>query len=223
MKEKILEKLKKQRGQNSQITDKSLEDLTSTLSIYITTDDLLENADFSETINSLQSNINHVVAESVKKVQAKQKEDPEKQKKEKPLGTSATEKPDDIPTWVNDLVEKVTNLSAQVNTLSSEKLNASRLDRFSKKLTGFPKYQTNLMTQAFNNMKFENDEDFETYLTSLDANLKDVKQAMEENGVVFNTPSTTDVSVPENDLGTTPEIKGAFDILDKAAQKNQKT
>ena len=45
MYEKILQKLKEQRGDTSNVSDRTLQDLAKTLEGFITTDDLLETMD----------------------------------------------------------------------------------------------------------------------------------------------------------------------------------
>ena len=136
--EKILQKLKAQRGETSNVSDRSLEDLARSLEPVITTDEILEKMDLSASIKSLDGNINHYTAEAVKT--AKKKEDEEAAKKKKEEEDRAKQKSqqtnqEDIPDWAKKLMEQNEQVTNTLASLQTEKATSTRREKLKKSFT----------------------------------------------------------------------------------------
>ena len=77
MYEKILQKLKTQRGTTSNVSDRSLEDMAKSYELIIKDDEALNALDFTKIIQSLDGNISKIAADAAKKA----KDEAEAQKK----------------------------------------------------------------------------------------------------------------------------------------------
>lgn len=229
--EKILQKLKEQRGQNSNVSDRSLEDLAKTLESVITTDETLEKADFSAAIESIDGNINHYTAQAVKNAQ-KDADDEKKRKKaeedaEKHKSKSQnqqTNQPDDMPAWAKALMEQNEKLTNSLETLHTEKAASTRREMLQKTFKDkdgneLPEFYTKPILEAFNNTKFEDEDSFNNYLSSIKANNDAFSQQVKENGIKFGTPKK-EVEVPE-ETGETEVLSDARKMVSKQKEESK--
>lgn len=227
MYEKILLKLKEQRGQTSNVSDRSLDDLAKSLVTIITTDEILAHADLTKAIESIDGNISHYTAEAVKKAKEKDDEEAakkavdlaakkaaEKVKKEKETG----KKTEEIPEWAKVLMEQNQTFSDNLTALKNEKITSSRSDKLNGVVKGLPDYVADPIKESFKTTSFENDEAFSTYLQKVEKSGKSFEQAAKEQGLNTSTPSVH-VRKPV-DTGETTEIADARKLVNKNKEKN---
>jgi len=208
MYEKILEKLKKQREESSNVTDRSLEDLARSLETVITTDDILTVADLTNAIKSIDGNINHYTATQVKAIETKNQEDAVKKAQEEAAKKAEDERLAKLKTdpknvdiaaiiaeSIKSAVEPLTN---QISELKGDKIATSRSEKVNKLLKDAPDYYKNQITEGFKNLSFENDDTFNTYLGSTKTNLETFQQKAKEQGLNTAIPNP-DVKQPEKE------------------------
>lgn len=234
MYEKILQKLKVQRGQTSYVSDRSLEDLAKSLVKIITTDELLAQADLTEAIKSIDGNINAYTAEQVKKMQdaakkaaedeAKKKADEEAAKKK---AEKDKEKNKDVPEYIQALMEQTKQIMTQNETLAkevlalkSEKTSNTRAEQVKKVLEGLPAFVANPIIAGFQKTNFSTEDDFTAYVKELEKNKTDFIQAAKEQGLNNFSP-IVDVQKPV-ETGETPVMADARKLILEQREKQQK-
>jgi hypothetical protein len=202
MLEKILQKLKAQRGTTSVISDKSLEDIAKSLVAIITTDEILNVFDFAPVLTSLDGNVNSYTAEAVKK--AKDAIKPEEKKAPiEPI--KEPEKADDTPAWAKALLEQNKILVGEINVLKGDKVVKTRTEKLDAILKETPDIYRNTVLKSFNRANFTDEEDFNNYLTEIKEESKTVIQEGREKGLAFSAPSAT-ITKPDPD-GISPEME----------------
>lgn len=234
MYEKILQKLKEQRGQTSSISDRSLEDLAKSLTLIISTEEILGKTDFTGAIRSLEGNISHYTAEQVRKA----KEDAEKAdkvKKDAELAEAAKKKKEeedakkvgDVPEYVKVLMEQTKAImeqnklfGAELSALKTDKVVSSRAERLKKSLEGIPPYVANPILSAFNKTTFNSDEDFDGYLKEVEKNKGEFEQAAKEQGLNTYSPATPPKKSEET--GESPLIADARKMVLEQKEKENK-
>lgn len=236
MYEKILLKLKEQRGTTSNVSDRSLEDMAKSLVSIITTDDLLALTDLSGAIASIDGNINHYTSEAVKK--AKEEEEKEKVKKaEEEIAKKAEEakkkkvakgKGEEIPEYAQALMdqnklilEQNQTFADNLNALKQEKETSKRGERLSKVLNGLPEYLVTPIKESFKTALFKDEEAFSTYLQQVEKSGKTFEQQAKEQGLNTDTPSVT-VKKPV-DNGETKELSSARELVNKLKKEENAT
>ncbi len=231
MYEKIVQKLKEQRGTTSNVSDRSLEDLAKSLETVITTDEILAVADLTKAIESLDGNISYYASGAVKK--AKDIEEAEKANEATKLAAKkAAEKvkkeagkKDDTPDWAKALFEGVDELreqnkthSANLLALKNEKVTSTRSDKLNTIIKDLPDYVKDPIKEGFKTASFTNDEAFSTYLQQVEKSRKTFEQAAKEQGLNTNVP-TVIVQKPV-DTGETSEIADARKLVNKNKKEN---
>lgn len=202
MLEKILQKLKAQRGTTSVISDKSLEDIAKSLVAIIITDDILNVFDFAPVLTSLDGNVNSYTAEAVKK--AKEAIKPEEKKAPiEPI--KEPEKAEDTPAWAKALLEQNKVLVGEINVLKGDKVVKTRTEKLDAILKETPDIYRNTVLKSFNRANFTDEEDFNNYLTEIKEESKTVIQEGREKGLAFSAPSAT-ITKPDPD-GISPEME----------------
>lgn len=202
MLEKILQKLKAQRGTTSVISDKSLEDMAKSLVAIIATDEILNVFDFAPVLTSLDGNVNAYTAEAVKKA----KETAAKPIEEKKAPETVEQKNnDETPEWMKPLIAQMGVLVNEVNTLKGDKIIKTRTEKLDAILKDTPDIYRNTVLKSFNRASFKDDEDFENYLKEVQEESKAVIQEGREKGLAFSAPSAT-ITKPDPD-GISPEME----------------
>lgn len=195
MYEKILEKLKAQRGTTSNVSDRSLEDLAKSLETIVTTDEILEVADLTNAIKSIDGNINYYTAEQVKAIEKKSQEEAAKKVKEeieakaKKAGEEM-KKNEDVPQYVKDLLEQNKTITETLAGLKGEKIAKTREEKMSEILKEAPGYYKDQVIESFKNTSFENDDSFTAYLEKSKTNFDSFKQQAKEQGLNTFAPKT---------------------------------
>jgi hypothetical protein len=203
MLEKILQKLKAQRGTTSVISDKSLEDIAKSLVAIIATDEILNIFDFAPVLTSLDGNVNSYTAEAVKKA----KEAVKPQDKKDPIIEliKEPEKADDTPEWAKALLEQNKVLVGEINVLKGDKIVKTRTEKLDAILKETPDIYRNTVLKSFNRATFTDEEDFNGYLAEIQEESKTVIQEGREKGLAFSAPSAT-ITKPDPD-GISPEME----------------
>lgn len=234
MYEKILLKLKEQRGTTSNVTDRSLEDLAKSLVSIITTDDILALTDLSAAIASIDGNINHYTSEAVKK--AKAEEEKEKAKKVEEAAAKKAEeakrkkaagsKNEEIPEYAQALMdqnklilEQNQTFADNLNALKQEKETSKRGEQLSKVLNGLPEYLVNPIKESFKTASFKDEEAFSTYLQQVEKSGKTFEQQAKEQGL--NTDTPTIVVKKPVDNGETKELSAAREMVNKHKKEKE--
>jgi len=84
-----------------------------------------------------------------------------------------------------------------------------------------PDYLANPIRNSFKLAKFENDEEFTAYLTSVKTEKDNFLQAAKEQGMNFTAPSTNVKKTEQN--GQTPELSEALKLVIKQKEKQNAT
>jgi hypothetical protein len=210
MLEKILQKLKEQRAEKSNVSDRSLADLAATYVPLITTDEQLEAADFTAAIVSIDGNINNYTAAAVKAAAAKGT--PPTTPTPPATGTPPTPAGDDMPAWAKALMEQNKALSEGLTKLQTEKVTTGRASQLEGVLKDAPDFFKKPILSTFSKTAFETEEEFTAYLEEVKAVRTDFEQKAAEQGMNVAVPSKA--NQPKNDGGT-PVLSEALAMIQK--------
>lgn len=215
MLEKILTKLKAQRGKTSNVSDKSLEALAKGLEKLITTDEILESMDFTEQLASLDGNINHYTAMQVQNVKMEQQKAIDEAVKEalkkgkKPEDTQQRQQQQTaIP---EEVANQLKELSDTVNALKTEKLQTQRVQQLKEKLKDTPGFYVDTVLDTFMSLNFETEEQFTAYVEKVTAKGQEVAQQAKEKGLNFSTPGQA--TPPPAKDGQTEALRVARELV----------
>lgn len=220
--EKILQKLKQQRGQNIQVTDKTLEAMAKTWANIVKDDETLNGIDFSEQINSLQGNIGHI---------AKQvKEDTSKQfegyiKPNQTPNPNPTPQPNDQPKPGDDIAalikQALSPLQEQIEKMQGEKITTTRSQELNDLLKDAPKAYKDSVLAGFSKALFADDDDFNAFKETQKMNYEGFQQMAKESGITFPT-SSAGVKKPVDDGRDSTLASAAKVIADAKAKETPK-
>jgi len=229
--EKILQKLKSQRAENSSVSDRTLEEQAKFYEPLITSDESLEKMDFTHVIKSIEGNINNYTATVVKKT----KEDAEKAKADEVARKKAEDddkkkakanKDAGIPDYVQEikdqnkkLIENQQNISTELSALKTDKVKSSRKSKIDTALKELPEYYRNTVIESFERSSFDSDEDFNSYLEKTKTNANSFLESAKQAGIKHTLPSGN-VKKPDNQGGT-PVLNDAREILQKHKEKQK--
>ena len=220
MLEKILQKLKTQRGNTSNVSDRSLEDLAKSYETVITTDEILAKADFKKAIDSIDGNINNYTAGAITRAKEKEaadllakKEADEAAKRAEKLKLKDEDKDDKNPTpvWAEALLESNKLMTDRLAKLETDKTTTTRKQQLEQTLKDTPDYFKNPLLESFKRTNFETDEDFTAYAGQIKTTSESFIQTAKEQGLLKTTPKA-DVRVPTED-GQTPELGDALKLI----------
>lgn len=215
--EKILQKLKDNKGNNLGVSDRTLEDLARTLEPVITTDEQLNAYSADKAINTIAGNINFEAAEAVKRQQDKVKADAEAERKRKEAEEAAKNKGgspkpgEEVPTWAQNLIDQNEAMTKRLDGMQVEKAMATRKQQLEASLKDTPDYYRNSLIEGFDRLNFENDDQFGEYLKGVETNRDSFIQQAKEQGLNTSKPRR-DVEVPE-ETGETSELSEARKLV----------
>lgn len=208
MYEKILQKLKEQRGQNSQVSDRTLEKMAKRYAKFIDADEKLKDEDFTEDIENIQGNIGSV-AKKVKEDTEKQAATNAKTADEKAKEEAAKKDGKNTDPVVAQLLEQNKEIMEKLNGISNEKVTQSRSEILQEKLKETPLIFKDATLNGFKRMQFETDEDFNSYLSEVEESAKGAIQEAKEKGLNTSVPPVN-VQKPDPEE-VTPEMQKAID------------
>lgn len=105
----------------------------------------------------------------------------------------------DTPSWVKELQKSVEALANQVETMKGEKVTIGRKERLSKLLADTGTYGEAAL-KNFERMSFKDDDDFDDYFTSVEADLAKFKQQMADSGLAnLTNPPTPKQDKPKGE------------------------
>ena len=106
---------------------------------------------------------------------------------------------DEAPAWVKELQKSVETLANQVETMKGEKVTIGRKERLSKLLADTGTYGETAL-KNFERMSFKDDDDFDDFFTSVEADLAKFKQQMADSGLAhLTTPPTPKQDKPKGE------------------------
>lgn len=114
---------------------------------------------------------------------------------------------DDTPAWAKALTDSISALKNDVTAMKSEKANASRKERLDAliKDTGVFGKQA---ARNFSRMKFETDDDFESYMAEVESDLKEWNQGNADRGLAgLGAPPNTDNGYNSKETLTDAEVE----------------
>jgi len=202
--EKILQKIKSQKGDKSNVSDRTLTDVARSLESVITDDAALEKFDFTPMLASIDGNINHHTATAIKAV--KETTPPANNQNTPPTPPTT---PNDMPDWAKQLLEQNKQLNAAMQVLQGNKINDIRLAQVQKVLGQAPKWYSDTVTTSFSKMKFETDEEFAEYTQVLKTQTDATIQAVKESGIVMTPPGGA--ALPPSPDAISPMFQKALD------------
>lgn len=220
MEAKILEKLKRQRGKNLQVTDLTLIAKAKTLASIITDDEILAKIDFISEIESMQGNIGHVaktVKEETEKL-LKVEKTPEQiaadllAEKTRKEAEEKANKEKGISPELAAVMEQNKEIMETLKVMSGEKITKTRSELLNNVLADAPEALKAQTLANFKQMNFADDAAFETFKEATKTNVDSMVQFGKEQGVNFGAPKP-EVRKPEAD-NLNPVMKAAFDAQD---------
>jgi len=225
MYEKILLKLKEQRGSTSNVSDRSLEDLARSLESIISTDELLTKTDLSKAIESIDGNINFYTAKQVEAAKAKAIEEQKKvvedlAKKEAEKKLAEEQKSGEQPDIAKLISDALNPIVTELNGLKTQKVAQTRSEILNEKLKETPEIFRNATLKGFSRMNFETDEDFNTYIKEIETDSKVAVQIGLEKGLNTYTPKG-DIKKP-NPEAVSPEMAEAIKELTAVKEEDKK-
>lgn len=223
MQEKILAKLKEQRGQNSQVSDKTLEAMAKTWSNVIKDDETLNGIDFTDQISSFQGNIGHIakqVKEDTEKAYKQVVKTPEQIPSEEAEKKRIEEdnKSKGISPELAALMEQNKQIMETLSRIQGEKITTTRSQKLESILKDAPKAYKDQVIGSFSKMNFDDDSDFEGFINTTKTNFEGFQQMAKEQGISFVTP--TAVTKKQEGEQLNPVFKAALEAKAEADKAN---
>lgn len=116
------------------------------------------------------------------------KETDEKPEPESPKDEKGDEK-DDTPNWAKSLIQTNKALAERLEKIEADKVVGSRSQQLSTKLAKVSDADKARITRDFGRMKFETDEEFEEYLSDIEADVATMVQADADSGAEGYVPA----------------------------------
>lgn len=204
--EKILQKIKTQKGEKSNVSERTLTDLARSLELVIVDDAALAKFDFAPVIASIDGNINHHTATAIKTLKEQTPPTPPAPPATPPASSTP---PNDMPEWAKQLLEQNKKLSESLQVLQGTKVHENRLAQVQKVLGQAPKWYSDTVTASFGKMKFETDEEFAEYTQVLKTQTDTTIQAIKESGIVMTPPGGA--TLPPAPDAVSPMFQKALD------------
>lgn len=239
--DKILTKLKEQRGKNSSVSDRSLEDLARSYEAFITTDEQLEKADFTGAIKSIDGNLRHFASEALKTKEKeaeieklrKQKEEEDKKKEEEEQKRKQEMGKEEVPEWMRTYMKtqeealkardsQIDKLMQGIEGINKEKVTKSRTEQLNTVLKDLPELVKTPILLGYKNTSFQSDESFKEYLEGIENTTKDYIEKARQNGIMIPMPKGEQKKQTKEEKGQTPELASALEMVKKKKQEEEK-
>lgn len=199
MKQKLLELLNaKFLGKG--VRKDGLAQLAGSLAITVTTEEeaqalveKLTDEQVTDFVKDYRKEVDKEVSTSTKTYESslKQKYDFVERKQEEPNPTAGTEagKPSEMPEWAKAIIETNKSLAEQLQAFKGAETAKTRYQKLEDSLKDAPPIFRENTLKNFNRMKFESDDDFETYVTETTEDLAKYKQDTANEGLrKFGSP-----------------------------------
>jgi len=188
--DKILAKLKGERGKTSQVSDRTLEDTARALESIIVSDEILAKYDAKKAISTLEGNINAVVS-TEKTNWEKQKE--EERKAQSPatpptVPNMPTTPEDPTQAKIKELTETVSSLIGVVGSLTKQTAQEKRTAALKEVLKDTPAYYQDPILAQIDKMTFAKEEDFNEYVGTVKTSAESFILKAKESGLNTTTP-----------------------------------
>lgn len=121
-------------------------------------------------------------------------------------------KNDDAPEWAKGLVQTVQTLNNEIAALKGEKVTTSRKAKLEAVLKDSGTFGTRTL-KSFSKMNFENDEEFEEFLSEVAEDLKAYNQERADAGLALTPPAAGGGKPKDEEPFTDNEIDDMADIL----------
>lgn len=121
-------------------------------------------------------------------------------------------KNDDAPEWAKGMMQTIETLTGKISALEGEKLTTSRKAKLEALLKDAGTFGTRTL-KSFNKMNFENDEEFEEFLSEVEEDLKAYNQERADAGLsTMGTPPAAGGGKPkESEVITDSQLKELVD------------
>ena len=134
----------------------------------------------------------------------------------RPSGSKKTpkDKNDNAPEWAKGMMKTIEALNGEIATLKGEKVTTSRKEKLESMLKDTGTFGTRTL-KSFSKMKFENDEEFEEFLTDVEGDLKAFNQERADSGLsTMGAPPSAGGGKPNKEETITDEqleqLAGSF-------------
>lgn len=225
MYEKIVKELMKLRKESSNVSDRSIKDLAKSLEVTIADDEALKKIDFGAILESIDGNIRHNTKLEVEKINKKEKEKEVLDANKLADNASKQLKDSDKESDVGEIVAAAVQtalapLTKEISSLKTAKVADTRKEQLTTLLEKTPKYYQEPILASFENMSFDSDAKFDTYLEKVTTGKDSFLQEAKENGLPVSTPADN-VEVPE-DTGEDATLKDALELVEDSKEKEKK-
>lgn len=121
-------------------------------------------------------------------------------------------KNDDAPEWAKGMMQTIQDLSGEVTALKGEKITTSRKSKLEAILKDAGAFGTRTL-KSFSKMKFDNDEEFDEFISEVEEDLKTYNQERADAGLsTMGTPPAAGGGKPkEDEVLTDAEIEALAD------------
>lgn len=240
MYEKILKKLKDQRGKNSSVSDRSLEDMARSYESLITTDEQLEQFNFEVVIKSLDGNIRHIASAALKNKDEelrleearKLKEEEDKKKQEEEDKVKEEMEKNNVPDWMKTYMKQqdealkardsqIDKLMQGIEGINKEKVTQTRTEKLNSVIKDLPDLAKQPILLGYKNASFKDEESFTEYLNTIQETTKDFIQKAQQEGLRIPMPKGEQKKESKEDKGQTPELKSALEMVEKEKKVNE--
>lgn len=121
-------------------------------------------------------------------------------------------KNDDAPEWAKGMMQTIETLNCKISALEGEKLTTSRKAKLEALLKDAGTFGTRTL-KSFNKMNFENEEEFEEFLSEVEEDLKAYNQERADAGLsTMGTPPAAGGGKPkESEVITDSQLKELVD------------
>lgn len=186
MKSKILSALKT-KYKNIGFSDKAFESVSEFLEPTITDEAQIDNsiAGVESLLKSFQSEADARVTKAL--AESRKENKPKQEKEGEPAKKDDTPTNNEPPEYVKQLTDLVTALTQKVTAFESDKMTTTRRSQLEAKLAQSPESVKNKVLKDFSRMNFNTDEDFDSYLTETEEDIKTLNQEV-SNQSLANIP-----------------------------------
>jgi hypothetical protein len=122
------------------------------------------------------------------------------------------EKKDDAPDWAKGMMQTIETLTGKISALEGEKTTTTRKAKLEAILKDSGTFGTRTL-KSFSKMSFENDDEFDDFLSEVQEDLKAYNQERADAGLVVTPPAAGGGKPKENEPFSDNEIDDMADML----------